>query len=105
MRQFGLGGGGYVHPGRRGWAAAFQGAKLMEWVFSKGAPPPLYMPAGSYKSKNGYIMASAMRPHHSRLLFELIGRQDIADDPDLQSHNDRITNAPNIINALNATMP
>jgi crotonobetainyl-CoA:carnitine CoA-transferase CaiB-like acyl-CoA transferase len=74
-------------------------------VFSKGAPPVLYMPAGSYKSKNGYIMVSAMRPHHFRLLFELIGRKDIADDPDLQSHNDRIRNAPKIIKALNETMP
>ena len=86
-------------------AAAYQGAKLMEYVFSKGTPPPLYMPAGSYKSKNGYIMVSAMRPHHFRLLFELIGRQDIADDPDLQGHNDRIRNAAKIIKALNETMP
>ena len=46
-----------------------------------------------------------MRPHHFRLLFELIGRQDIADDPDLQSHNDRIKNAPKIIKALQETMP
>ena len=51
-------------------AAAFQGAKLMEWIFSNGAPPVLYMPAGSYKTRNGYIMVSAMRPHHFRLMFE-----------------------------------
>jgi crotonobetainyl-CoA:carnitine CoA-transferase CaiB-like acyl-CoA transferase len=50
-------------------------------------------------------MVSAMRPHHFRLLFELIGRQDIADDPDLQSHNDRIRNAAKIVKALNETMP
>jgi crotonobetainyl-CoA:carnitine CoA-transferase CaiB-like acyl-CoA transferase len=63
------------------------------------------MPAGSYKSKNGYIMVSAMRPHHFRLLFELIGRHDIAEDPDLQSHEDRIRNAAKIVKALNETMP
>src|SRR5260370_35344829 len=77
----------------------------MEWVFSNGAPPVLYMPAGSYKSKNGYIMVSAMRPHHFRLMFELIGRPDIANDPELQTHNDRIRNAPKIIKALQETMP
>ena len=86
-------------------AAAFQGAKLMEWVFSNGAPPVLYMPAGSYKTKNGYLMVSAMRPHHFKLLFDLIGRSDIANDPDLQSHEARIKNAPKIIKALQETMP
>jgi len=50
-------------------------------------------------------MVSAMRPHHFRLLFELIGRHDIADDPDLQGHNDRIRNAAKIIKALQETMP
>jgi crotonobetainyl-CoA:carnitine CoA-transferase CaiB-like acyl-CoA transferase len=77
----------------------------MEWVLSNGAPPVLYMPAGSYKSKNGYIMVSAMRPHHFRLMFELMGRDDIANDPELQSHNDRIRNAAKIIKALQETMP
>src|SRR5437763_1505605 len=57
------------------------------------------------KSKNGHITLSAMRPHHFKLLFELIGRLDIANDPELQSHNDRIRNAPKIIKALQETMP
>src|SRR5258707_15853428 len=63
------------------------------------------MPDSSFKSKIGCIMVSAMRPHHFRLLLELIGRQDIADDPELQGHNDRIRNAPKIIKALQETMP
>ena len=63
------------------------------------------MPAGSYKTSNGYIMLSAMRPHHFRALFELIGRKDIADDPELQSHEARIRNAPRIIKALQEEMP
>jgi crotonobetainyl-CoA:carnitine CoA-transferase CaiB-like acyl-CoA transferase len=105
MRQLRFGEGCFIDSSLMRAAAAYQGAKLMEWVFSKGAPPVLYMPAGSYKSKNGYIMVSAMRPHHFRLLFELIGRQDIADDPELQSHNDRIRNAAKIVKALNETMP
>jgi len=77
----------------------------MEWVFSNGTPPPLYMPAGSYKTANGYIMVSAMRPHHFKALFELIGRDDIANDPELQGHEARIRNAPRIIKALQETMP
>jgi len=105
MRQFRFGEGCLIDSSLMRSAAAFQGAKLMEWVFSKGTPPPLYMPAGSYKTANGYIMVSAMRPHHFRALFELIGRQDIADDPELQTHESRIKNAPKIIKALNETMP
>ena len=49
MRQFRFGEGCYIDSSLMRSAAAFQGAKLMEWVFSKGAPPVLYMPAGSYK--------------------------------------------------------
>ena len=105
MRQFRFGEGCFIDSSLMKAAAAFQGAKLMEWIFSNGAPPVLYMPAGSYKTKNGYIMVSAMRPHHFRLMFELIGREDIANDPELQGHNDRIRNAPKIIKALQETMP
>jgi hypothetical protein len=105
MRQFRFGEGCFIDLSLMRSAAAYQGAKLMEWVFSKGAPPVLYMPAGSYKTSNGYMMVSAMRPHHFRQLFELIGRQDIANDPELQGHNDRIKNAPRIIKALQETMP
>ena len=105
MRQFRFGEGCFIDSSLMKAAAAFQGAKLMEWIFSNGAPPVLYMPAGSYKTSNGYIMVSAMRPHHFRLMFELIGREDIANDPELQGHNDRIRNAPKIIKALQETMP
>jgi crotonobetainyl-CoA:carnitine CoA-transferase CaiB-like acyl-CoA transferase len=105
MRQFRFGEGCFIDSSLMRSAAAFQGAKLMEWIFSNGAPPVLYMPAGSYKTSNGYIMVSAMRPHHFKLMFELLGRPDIANDPELQSHEARIKNAPKIIKALQETMP
>ena len=56
MRQLRYGEGCYIDSSLMKSAAAYQGAKLMEWVFSNGAPPPLYMPAGSYKT--------AERLHH-----------------------------------------
>ncbi len=105
MRQFRFREGSYIDSSLMRAAAAYQGAKLMEWHDTGGNVKPLYMPAGSFKSKNGYIMLSAMRPHHFRTLFELIGRQDVADDPDLQTHEGRIANAPKIVKALNETMP
>jgi crotonobetainyl-CoA:carnitine CoA-transferase CaiB-like acyl-CoA transferase len=105
MRQFRFAEGCYIDSSLMRAAAAFQGAKLMEWVFSNGAPPVLYMPAGVFKTGNGHITLSAMRPHHFKLLFELIGRHDIANDPELQGHEARIKNAPKIIKALQETMP
>jgi crotonobetainyl-CoA:carnitine CoA-transferase CaiB-like acyl-CoA transferase len=105
IRQLRFGEGSHIDSSLMRSAAAFQGGKLMEWVFSNGKPPPLYMPAGSYKTSNGYIMVSAMRPHHFKALFELIGRDDIANDPELQGHEARIRNAPKIIKALQETMP
>ncbi len=105
MRQFRFGEGCFIDSSLMRAAAAFQGAKLMEWVFSNGAPPVLYMPAGIFKTQNGHITLSAMRPHHFRLLFELIGRKDVADDSELQGHEARIKNAPKIIKALQETMP
>ncbi|MCW5747417.1 MAG: CoA transferase [Alphaproteobacteria bacterium] len=105
MRQIRFGESSYIDSSLMRAAAAWQGAKLMEWVHTNGNPQPLYMPAGSYKTANGYIMVSAMRPHHFRKMFELIGRNDVANDPDLQTHDDRIRNAAKIVKALNETMP
>lgn len=104
-RKFRFGEGAFIDSSLMGAAAAFQGAKLMEWAISKGPAPMLYMPVGSFKTGDGYIMLSAMRPHHFRLLFELIGRNDIADHPELQTAESRVKNAAKINAALNETMP
>ena len=104
-RQFRFKEGSFIDSSLMRAAAAFQGAKLMEWVHTDGKPQPLYMPAGSYRTANGYMMVSAMRPHHFRKMFELIGRDDVANDPTLQTHEDRIRNAAKIVKALNETMP
>ncbi|MGE0421526.1 MAG: CaiB/BaiF CoA transferase family protein [Reyranellaceae bacterium] len=105
MRQMRFGEGTYLDLSLMQAAAAYQGAKLMEYVWSNGTPPPLYMPAGTFKTADGHIVLSAMRPHHFRKLFELVGRQDIADDPTLQTHEDRIRGTPKIMKALNEAMP
>jgi crotonobetainyl-CoA:carnitine CoA-transferase CaiB-like acyl-CoA transferase len=105
MRQFRFGKGCYIDSSLMTAAAAFQGAKLMEYVFSNGNPPPLYTPAGMYKTKDGYMVISAMRPNHFRDLFVVLDRKDIADDPRLQTHADRIKNGAAINKALVEIMP
>ena len=64
MRQFRFGEGCFIDSSLMRAAAAFQGAKLMEWVFSKGAPPVLYMPAGSYKTSNGDRKSTRLNSSH-----------------------------------------
>ena len=44
-------------------AASFQTAKMMEHVVSKGAPPPLYVPGGMFKTSDGYISIGAITKH------------------------------------------
>ena len=105
MRQFRFGTGCTIDASLMTAAAAFQGAKLMEHVVSNGAPPPLYTPAGMYKTKDGYMVISAMRPNHFRDLFLVLDRQDIADDPRLQTHADRIKHGAIINKALTEIMP
>ena len=60
MRQFRFGEGCFIDSSLMRSAAAYQGAKLMEWVFSNGAPPVLYMPAGIFKTQNGHLTLSAI---------------------------------------------
>ena len=105
MRQFRFGEGCRLDLSLMAAAAAYQGAKLMEYVWSDGAPPALYMPAGTFKTADGHIVLSAMRPHHFKALFDLVGRPDISADPRLQTHEGRIRNGAVITKALNEAMP
>jgi crotonobetainyl-CoA:carnitine CoA-transferase CaiB-like acyl-CoA transferase len=101
--RFGI--GTYIDNSMMLATAAFQGAKLMEHAISEGNPPPLYVPAGMFKTTNGYIVVSSMRKHHFTKLMEIIGRPDIPADPRMQTHNSRIRNAPIINKALAEAFP
>jgi crotonobetainyl-CoA:carnitine CoA-transferase CaiB-like acyl-CoA transferase len=101
--RFGI--GTYIDNSMMLATAAFQGAKLMEHAISDGKPPPLYVPAGMFKTANGYIVVSSMRMHHFTVLMALIGRPDIPADPRMQSHESRIRNAPIINQALTEAFP
>ena len=85
--------------------AAFQGAKLMEHAISEGNPPPLYVPAGMFRTADGYIVISSMRKHHFTKLFEIIKRPDIPADPRMATHESRIRNAAVINKALTEAFP
>ena len=104
-KQVRFGFGTYIDNSMMLATAAFQGAKLMEHAISNGNPPPLYVPAGMFKTANGYIVISSMRKHHFTKLMEIIGRPDIPADSRMQTHGSRIRNAPVINKALAEAFP
>jgi len=105
MRQLRFGTGTRIDNSMMLATAAFQGAKLMEHAISDGNPPPLYVPAGMFRTSDGFIVISSMRKHHFTTLMELIGRADIPADPRMQTHDSRIRNAPVINKALTEAFP
>ncbi len=105
MRQLRFGTGTRIDNSMMLATAAFQGAKLMEHAISDGNPPPLYVPAGMFRTSDGFIVISSMRKHHFTTLMELIGRADIPADPRMQTHDSRIRNAPIINKALTEAFP
>ncbi len=105
MRQFRFGEGSYIDNSMMMATAAFQGAKLMEHVWSHGKPPPLYVPAGMFKTADGYIVISSMRQHHFKALCQALGRAEYADDPRFETHESRIANAATINQALGSAFP
>ena len=105
MRQLRFGTGTRIDNSMMLATAAFQGAKLMEHAISDGNPPPLYVPAGMFRTSDGFIVISSMRKHHFTTLMELVGRPDIPADPRMQTHDSRIRNAPIINKALTEAFP
>jgi crotonobetainyl-CoA:carnitine CoA-transferase CaiB-like acyl-CoA transferase len=104
-RQFRFGEGSFIDNSMMMATAAFQGAKLMEHVLSHGKPPPLYVPAGMFKTADGYIVVSSMRQHHFKALCQVLGRAEYADDPRFATHESRIANATTINQALGSAFP
>jgi len=79
-------------------AAAFQAAKIMEYAESGGRAQPLYVPAGMFRTADGYIVVSGMRSQHFAALCGVVGRLDLAADSRWQTQGERTEHGA-IINA------
>jgi crotonobetainyl-CoA:carnitine CoA-transferase CaiB-like acyl-CoA transferase len=62
-------------------AAAVLGHKLAEHVLEGGAPRPLNVPTGAYRTRNGWIMVALVREEQYGRLVAALGRPDLARDP------------------------
>lgn len=81
IRKIRFGKGAYLDINMAQSAAAFQAAKVMEHVVYDGKAPPLYVPAGMFRTADGDMVISGMRNAHFAALCEVVGRPDLADDP------------------------
>ena len=105
-RMFRFGTGCHIDSSLMTAAASFQTAKMIEHAVHKGAtPPPLYVPGGMFKTKDGYISIGAMRPRHFQALFDVVGQPDFPQDPRFATHLSRIRNAAAINKVLNEAFP
>lgn len=100
-----FGSGGFLDISLMQSAAAFQAAKIMEFVESNAKPQPLYAPAGCFKTLDGYLVVTGMRASHFAALCRVVGRADMIDDPRWPTQGDRTAHADIINSELRKEFP
>jgi crotonobetainyl-CoA:carnitine CoA-transferase CaiB-like acyl-CoA transferase len=61
--------------------AALLGHKFAEYMLEGGAPRALNVPAGSYQTRDGWLMVTLVTEPHYQRLCAVLGRNDLATDP------------------------
>ncbi|SDS41221.1 CaiB/BaiF CoA transferase family protein [Bradyrhizobium canariense] len=61
--------------------AALVGHKLAEYMLEGGTPRALNVPAGSYRTSNGWLMVTLVSEPQYQRLCRVLGREDLAQDP------------------------
>ena len=69
--------------------AAFLAPKIVEYHAEDGSPRLLNAPAGSYRTKDGWIAITLVKEHHFERLCRAIGRDDLPRDPRFASFESR----------------
>jgi crotonobetainyl-CoA:carnitine CoA-transferase CaiB-like acyl-CoA transferase len=61
--------------------AALVGHKLAEYMLEGGTPRALNVPAGSYRTSNGWLMVTLVSEPQYQRLCKVLGREDLAQNP------------------------
>jgi crotonobetainyl-CoA:carnitine CoA-transferase CaiB-like acyl-CoA transferase len=69
--------------------AAFMAPKIVEYHAEKGNPRVLNAPAGSYRTKDGWIAITLVKEHHFERLCRAMERDDILADPRFKTFETR----------------
>lgn len=90
LRQIRFGEGARLDINMVQAAAAYQTAKIMEWVETGGKSPPLYVPSGMYETADGFIVINGMRASHFASVCKALDCPDLAADPRWPTPNHRL---------------
>ncbi len=85
-------------------AAALLGHKFAEFMLEGGAPRALNVPAGTYRSSDGWLMVTLVNEAQYRRLCAVLGRNDLATDPRFSDFAKRSDAADVLIAEVRATL-
>lgn len=69
--------------------AAFLAPKIIEFHAADGSPRPLNAPAGSYRTKDGWLAITLVKERHFERLCRAIGQPTLACDPRFETFESR----------------
>ena len=85
--------------------AALLGHKFAEHVLEGGAPRPLNVPAGTYRTRDGWLMVTLVTESQYRRLCSVLDRADLAEDPRFADFTRRADHAETLIEELRTVFP
>jgi crotonobetainyl-CoA:carnitine CoA-transferase CaiB-like acyl-CoA transferase len=80
--------------------AALLGHKVAEHVLEGGAPRALNVPAGTYRTRDGWLMVTLVKEVQYQRLCAELGRSDLATDPRFSDFARRADNAAALVHEL-----
>ncbi len=93
-------GGQYIDIDLAHGTAALLSQPIANAVALGGNPPPLNMPAGTYRTSDGWLGLTFVREAHYVTLCDAIGRPDLATDPRFNSFALRAQNQAELLPVL-----
>jgi crotonobetainyl-CoA:carnitine CoA-transferase CaiB-like acyl-CoA transferase len=82
--------------------AALLGHKLAEHVLEGGQPRALNVPAGSYRTRDGWLVLTLVTEQQYQQLCTTLGCTELIDDPRFNDFSHRADNAESLISRLKA---
>jgi crotonobetainyl-CoA:carnitine CoA-transferase CaiB-like acyl-CoA transferase len=86
-------------------AAAILGHKLAEHVLEAGAPQPMNVPTGVYRTRDGWLIVALVREEQYRRLTGALGRPELAADPRFADFATRARHAEELCDKIAAIFP
>jgi crotonobetainyl-CoA:carnitine CoA-transferase CaiB-like acyl-CoA transferase len=85
--------------------AALLGHKFAEHVLEGGTPRPLNVPAGTYRTRDGWLMVTLVTEPQYRRLCLVLDRADLAEDPRFSDFARRADHAETLMEELRNVFP